>query len=184
MTAALFGGAFDPPHDGHVALLRAAKEAFRPEHAVVLVVAAPGHKEVHASPEHRLALTRAAFPGEQVELDHHARTVDMLRDRREIQPLLLVGADELEDFLAWKEPDAVLELATLAVATRPGSGGQRLDRVLGRLARPERLRFFEIEPVPVSSTEVRRRVAAGEPIQGLVPPAVAAAIADLGVYRG
>ena len=87
---------------------------------VVVVVADPGHKDVHAPAETRLELARLAFPGREVELDHHARTVDMLRDGPWQDPVFLIGADEFLDFPSWKEPDAVLELARLGVATRPG----------------------------------------------------------------
>ena len=179
----LLGGAFDPPHAGHVALARGAVRHFGLERLIVLVVAAPGHRQVHLDAEMRLELARAAFPGYEVELDEHPRTVDMLRERRFVDPLFIVGADELAGFLAWKDPDGVLELARLGVAARPGYPRARLDAVLARLARPERVELFELEPVPVSSSEVRGRVARGEPIDGLVPPAVAEAIADLGLYR-
>jgi nicotinate-nucleotide adenylyltransferase len=179
----LFGGAFDPPHLGHVALLEGARRHFALGRLVVLVVSAPGHKRVYADADARLALARSAFPGSDVELDDHARTVDLLRDRGFADPLFLIGADELADFPNWKEPDAVLELARLGVATRPGYPREELDVALGRLAKPERVLFFEIEAVPVSSSEIRGRVAGGESIDGLVPPAVARAIAESGVYR-
>jgi nicotinate-nucleotide adenylyltransferase len=171
----VFGGMFDPPHIGHVRLLDGAKRHFYVERALVLVVADPGHREVVAPAADRLALTRAAFPGEDVELDEHARTIDMLHARRLDDPVLVIGADELADFPSWKEPEAVLELARLAVGERPGSAVSDA---------PAGATFFEIEPTPVSSTEVRRRVAAGEPIDDLVPPAVAGEIARLGLYRG
>lgn len=179
----LFGGRFDPPHLGHVALLRGAKERFSFERLTVLVVAAPGHKEVTTPAETRLALARAAFPDYEVELDWHARTVDLLRESRFHDPLFLVGADEFAQFLAWKEPDEVLELARLGVATRPGYPRERLEAVRSRLRRPERVVFFPIESVDVSSSEVRRRVAAGEPIEGLVPDAVAREIVRRGLYQ-
>lgn len=171
----LLGGAFDPPHVGHVALADAAVEQLGLDRLVVVVVADPGHREVHAPAETRLELARLAFPGREVELDHHARTVDMLRDGQWQDPVFLIGADEYLDFPGWKEPEAVLELARLGVATRPGF----------ELAEPpsDRVLFFEIEPVPVSSSEIRERVARGEPIDGLVPPAVAAEIAGRGLYR-
>ena len=130
------------------------------------------------------AVARAAFLDREVELDQHARTVDMLREGRWSDPVFLIGADEFADFPLWKEPDAVLELARLGVAGRPGYPRERLDQVLASLARPERVLFFEIEPVPVSSSEIRERVARGEPIDGLVPAAVAAEIAGRGLYRG
>jgi nicotinate-nucleotide adenylyltransferase len=172
----LLGGAFDPPHVGHVALAEAAERELGLTEVVVVVVANPGHKDVHTSAEARLELTRAAFPERPVELDHHARTVDMLRERRWDDPVLVIGADEYLDFPNWKEPETVLELARLGVAARPGFPlpGRRVDRVL----------HFEFDPVPVSSSEIRARVARGEPIGGLVPQAVAEAIARLGLYRG
>ena len=180
----LLGGAFDPPHVGHVALADAAEEQLGLERVVVVVVADPGHKEVHCPAETRLELAHAAFPGREVELDLHPRTVDMLREGRWRDPVFLIGADEFLDFPTWKEPDAVLELARLGVASRPGHLRERLEQVLARLAHPERVLFFEIEPVPVSSSEIRDRVARGEPIDGLVPPAVAAELSSRGLYRG
>ena len=170
----VFGGAFDPPHAGHLALVEAAKRHFGDERVLVLVAADPGHREVVSSAADRLALAQAAFPGERVELDEHPRTIDMLRARRLDDPVLLIGSDQLADFPTWKEPGAVLELARLAVAARPGFEVTDL---------PPGVTLFEIEPTSVSSTEIRRRVAAGEPIDGLVPPAVAAEIERLGLYR-
>lgn len=178
----LFGGAFDPPHNGHVALARDARSELGLERIVVLVAEAPGHKQVFAPADARLRLARAAFPDCEVELDPHPRTVDLLRSRAWDDPVFLVGADQFAEFLTWKEPEAVLELARLGVATRPGFPRERLDAVLARLPDPSRVRFFEIEPVPISSTEVRARVARGEPIDGLVPPPVAALVAELGLY--
>jgi nicotinate-nucleotide adenylyltransferase len=179
----LFGAVFDPPHAGHVALLRDARAHFDFDRLVVLVVAEPGHKHVGTAATVRLDLARLAFPDTDVELDLHARTVDMLRERRFDDPVFLVGADQFADFLGWKDPDGVLELARLAVATRPGYPRERLQRVLVELARPDRVSFFAIEPHAVSSSEIRARVARGEPIAGLVPPAVAAEIERLGLYR-
>jgi nicotinate-nucleotide adenylyltransferase len=178
----LLGGAFDPPHVGHVALADAAERGLGLGDLVVIVVADPGHKDVHCPVETRLALARAAFPSRQVEVDHHARTVDMLREGRWSDPIFLIGADEFADFPGWKEPETVLELARLGVASRPGYPSERLEAVLRGLEHPERVLFFEIEPVPVSSSEIREKVARGEPIDGLVPPAVAAEIAARGLY--
>jgi nicotinate-nucleotide adenylyltransferase len=171
----VFGGMFDPPHVGHVRLLEGAKRHFGVARVLVLVVADPGHREVVASAVDRLGLARAAFSNEDVELDEHARTIDMLRARRLDDPVLVIGDDELATFPTWKESDAVLELARLAVGERPGHAVT--DASAG-------VTFFEIEPTPVSSTDIRRRVAAGESIDGLVPPAVAAEIERLGLYRG
>jgi nicotinate-nucleotide adenylyltransferase len=179
----ILGGAFDPPHEGHVALARAAKEHFRLEKLVVMVVAAPGHKRVTTPPEVRVELARAAFPGDEVVLEREAYTVDALRDDRYRDALFLIGADEFCDFPTWKDPDGVLESVRLGVATRPGYPRGRIDSVLAKLRRPERVDFFEIPDVPLASRDVRVRLGAGEPTDGLVPAAVARLIEERGLYR-
>ena len=178
----LLGGTFNPPHNGHVALARAAEERFGDE-VVVLVSARPGHKDPELDAETRLELARAAFPDREVELDAHERTVDTLAAGRWRDPLFVIGADEFSDFLTWKDPEGVLARARLAVATRPGYAQERLQSVLDRLSQPERVQFFEIEPLPISSEDIRNRVARGEPIDGLVPSAVAGLIDARGLYR-
>jgi nicotinate-nucleotide adenylyltransferase len=180
----LLGGAFDPPHRGHVELAAAAERQLGLEEVVVVVVAKPGHKGVHCSAEMRLRLAELAFPGSHVELDGHERTVDMLRSGRWLDPIFLIGADEFADFPAWKEPEAVLELARLGVGSRRGYPRAQLDQVLRGLARPDRVLFFEFEPIPVSSNEIRQRIARGQAIDDLVPPAVAAEIDEHGLYGG
>jgi nicotinate-nucleotide adenylyltransferase len=179
----LFGGAFDPPHNGHLELARRGVEHFAFDRLIVIVTASPGHRRVYLDPETRLRLAEAAFRQHEVVLDHHERTIDMLREQRWDDPIVLVGADQFAGFLAWKEPEAVLELARLGVATRPGFPRERLEPVLRALSQPERVEFFEIDPVDVASTEVRARIARGEPIGDLVPPQVARLIQDGGLYR-
>lgn len=182
----IFGGAFDPPHNGHVALARAAIEHFALDRLLVLVVEDPGHKRTATPAQVRLELARIAFrdlPGVDVEIDRHARTVDSLEALAVPEDaVFLIGADELADFPTWKRPERVLELVRLGVAMRPGVPEQRLRDARARLPAPDRIEYFALEPLPVSSTEIRDRLARGEPIEGLVPPAVAAAIARLGLY--
>jgi nicotinate-nucleotide adenylyltransferase len=179
----LLGGTFNPPHYGHVALADAASEHFDLDDLAVLVAVRPGHKEVQLDADIRLRLAHAAFPGYDVELDPYERTVDMLEAGRWRDPVFLIGSDAFSEFLTWKEPDALLTLARLGVATRPGYPREHLDPVLERLAHPDRVEFFEIEPVPISSRDIRDRVSRGEPIDELVPPAVAELIDSLGLYR-
>jgi nicotinate-nucleotide adenylyltransferase len=186
VNVGILGGAFDPPHVGHVELARRAIAWFDLDRLLVRVVEQPGHKDVATAPQVRLLLAELAFgplDEAEVSLDPFARTVDSLAALALDDPLFLVGADEFAAFLGWKEPARVLELARLGVATRPGVDRARLDAVLARLDRPERVSFFEIDPLPVSSSGIRARAAAGEPLDGLVPAAVAAEIARLGLYR-
>jgi nicotinate-nucleotide adenylyltransferase len=187
MGVAVLGGAFDPPHNGHVALAQGAVAQFGAARLLVRVVVAPGHRSVSASADDRLELSKLAFaavPGVEVALDTYARTVDSLEALGLDDPVFLVGADELASFPTWKEPDRVLVLARLGVATRPGVAHKHLDAVIAGLSRPDRVELFEIEQLPISSSEIRARVAIGEPIDDLVPPAVALEIARRHLYAG
>ncbi len=182
----ILGGAFDPPHNGHLALAEEAVVHFRLDRLLVRVVADPGHKHVDTPVRIRLRLAELAFAavaGAEISVDPFARTVQSLEALALPEPLFLIGADELAAFHTWERPDRVLELARLAVATRPGVDGAALQRVIESLSRPDRVVLFPITPVPVASSEIRERVANGLPLDGLVPAAVAAEIARLGLYR-
>ena len=174
MRLGLFGGAFDPPHNSHVALVHAAKGALRLDRVVVVVAADPGHKRVATPANVRLELTRAAFPADEVVLDDHARTIDMLRAHPEWRDAtFLIGADELEGFSGWKEPDEVLRLVKLGVATRPGHAVDLVD--------PERIESFELAE-PASSRSVRARLERGEDASDVIPEAVWGMIERDGLY--
>jgi nicotinate-nucleotide adenylyltransferase len=178
----LFGGAFDPPHLGHVAVADAARRQFDVDRLVVLVSERPAHRTVHASADDRLALARAAFPRDDVRLDPYPRTVELLRAERLDDPVFVVGADQFRGFLGWSDPAEVLERTRIAVATRPGFPRAELEGVLAQLDRPGRVLFFEIVPNPAASPDVRARIAAGDSLDGLVPPAVAQLIRERGLY--
>jgi len=172
----VFGGRFDPPHVGHLALARTAVGRFRLERLHVTVVADAAHKATEASAEQRLAMARLTFGGldADVTLEQQRYTVDALEAYGYDDPVFLIGADQLEAFSTWKEPERVLELARLGVAKRPG---YRPD------VTSDRIELFELEPYDVSSTEIRARAQRGEPLEGLVVPAVAVYIAEHGLYR-
>jgi len=173
----ILGGRFDPPHLGHVALARRAAEHFGLDELYVTVVEDAAHKQSEAPAEHRLAMARLAFAdlGATVELERHGYTVDALEAAGYDDPIFLIGADQLADLHTWKEPERVLELARLGVATRPGWQPEESS---------DRIEIFELVPHPVSSTEIRERVRRDESIDGLVVPAVAAYIAEHDLYRG
>jgi nicotinate-nucleotide adenylyltransferase len=176
----ILGGTFDPPHNGHVALARAALEQLPIDRLIVLVAASPGHREVVAGADERLRLARAAFAGLPVEvvLDDNAFTVDAVRGTRFGDALFVVGADEGAAFPEWKDPDEVLRWVRLAVGTRSGYPPPDLERYGDRIV------SFELDSPAVSSSEVRERAARGEPLGGLVPAAVEAAIREGRLYRG
>jgi nicotinate-nucleotide adenylyltransferase len=185
VAVGILGGVFDPPHVGHVALARAAVSAFALDELLVLVVADPGHKTTTSPAETRLELVQLAFadiPEAVVELDRHGRTVDSLEERKPVDALFVLGADELAGFEGWKSPRRVLELVRLAVAMRPGVSRHDVDAVRARLAASDRILEFELEPIAISSSEIRDRVARGEPVDDVLPASVADAISRLGLY--
>ena len=176
MTPGIFGGRFDPPHLGHLALARAAVEQLGIHELEISVVAAAAHKPSIAPAADRLAMAELTFAelDATVSLEAHAYTVDALEARRgDDDPIFLLGADELADFSAWKQPERVLELARLGVAQRPGYPTAEAS---------ERVLVFDLEPHGISSSDIRERIRRGEPIDSLVVPAVAAYISDNGLY--
>lgn len=189
----LLGGTFNPPHHGHVALARTAVETLGLDRLLVVVTGQTPDKEVQTDAETRLRLARAAFEGNdrievsRMELDRNepSYTLDTVRWACEEwgDVIFVVGADRFADFLTWREPNEVLRYARLAVAARPGYPREQLQQVLAAVEEPQRVLFFDLEPMPISSTDVRNRVARGEDVADVVPPGVSALIEDLGLYR-
>ena len=150
----------------------AAKERFGLDRLLVLVAAAPGHKGVDAPAEDRLALARAAFPDEDVGLDDHARTVDLLRDERFDDPLFLIGADEFCDFPDWKDPNGVLELDAARRRHAPGLPARpHRERARPRSTSPSASSSSRSSRTRSPRASSRERLASGvRPLDGLVPP--------------
>ncbi len=192
MTAGLLGGAFDPPHYGHVALAEAGMRHFALERLLVIPTGVAPHKAIETDAETRCRLAAAAFsgrPGVQIsrwELERGTPSYTIETTRwaceRYGEIVFLVGADQFASLDTWKDPEQVLEIARLGVATRPGYEREELERLRQTLPDPSRAELFEIEPWPVSSTEIRDRVRRREPVDGLVPPGVAELIRELGLY--
>jgi nicotinate-nucleotide adenylyltransferase len=171
----VFGGRFDPPHLGHVALAGTAIDHFGIDELHVTVVADAAHKAAAAPAADRLEMARLAFAelDARVQVEDHRYTVDALEAAGYDDPIFLIGADELVALPTWKEPERLLELARLGVATRPGYAPATAS---------PRIKLFELEPHPVSSSAIRQRVRRGKPIDELVAPAVARYIAEHGLY--
>ena len=116
----------------------------------------PPHKRVDVPVQTRLELTRLAFPGGIVVRDDHPYSIDTVLGYGD-DAIFLVGADQFAQFLTWREPDEILEHVRLGVATRPGYPRETLDDVLRELRQPERVELFDMQPVPISSSDIRRR---------------------------
>jgi len=190
---ALFGGTFDPPHVGHLALAEWAREQLKLDEVLFVPVGRPPHKRATglSSPRHRLAMTRLATRGNaafrvsglEVEATTPSYTVDTLRRLRAEHPrdrwYLLLGSDSLDEFHTWREPETILDLCTLAVAVRPGCG----EEALRRWGRRREIVSLGNPGLDVSSTMVRARARAGRSLRYLVPDAVASYIVRHRLYR-
>jgi nicotinate-nucleotide adenylyltransferase len=177
----VFGGQFDPPHNGHLAVVRAARKQLGLDRVLVVPSARPPHRPAPATPaETRYRLAQAAFAGEpgvvvsRIEIDrdgpgYTAETLEALSGPdRELY--LILGADQLAALASWNRPERVRELARLAVAARPGAPPAD---AAARLV---------MEPVDVSSSALRRLIGEGADVSAMVPAAVADAIARQGLY--
>ncbi|HEX7609898.1 MAG TPA: nicotinate-nucleotide adenylyltransferase [Solirubrobacteraceae bacterium] len=197
----ILGGSFNPPHVGHLAVARHARAELGLERVVLMPahtqpVKGPGRDP---GPEHRLRMCRLAAAGAagvsvcalEIERGGASYTVDTLRSIHASHPhvdlTFIVGADTAATLPAWREPEALLELAGLGVAARGGSDRRRvLDALAGLGAGGgdgARVRFLEMSAIDVSSSRARERAARGEPIEQLVGPAVADYIAEHRLYR-
>jgi nicotinate-nucleotide adenylyltransferase len=194
----LLGGTFNPPHVGHLVCAQDARDQLGLDVVRLLPAHTPPHKEAPQDPgvEVRLELCRLAVGDEpgvevsRVEADRPgpSYTVDTLRALHDESPrdelTFIVGADMAASLREWREPEEILELARLGVAEREDlARDDILRRIDGLRGVPERLAFFDMPRLDVSSSMIRGRVAAGRPIRHLVPDAVADRIRSLGLYR-
>ena len=193
MRVGLVGGTFDPPHEGHLALARAARAHFG-LHLVLFVPAGqPWRKTREITPAaHRLAMLRLAIDGDEsfgisdLELrrsgpTYTADTLDALAgERLDDMFWFIVGADALADLPNWHDPARIVRHAVIAVAEREGAELQRAIAAVPEFR--DRIETFPMPRVDVSSTEIRARAGRGESIAGLVPDAVAAYIREHGLY--
>ena len=197
MRIGILGGTFNPPHLGH---LVAAQEAYREldlDQVMLIPAGIPPHKPVEDEPgaEHRLELCRLAvgdddrFTVSDLELrrDGPSFTVDTLDVLKSQSPsddlFLILGGDIAAGLPKWHEPERVLELATVAIAKRRGTAKAAVEQALAQLKGGERARFFQMPRIGISSTMVRRRVRAGQPIRYFVPDGVMHYIETHGLYR-
>lgn len=202
----LLGGTFDPVHIGHLRVAIEACEALRLEHVRLLPLNLPGHRPPPvASAEARLAMLQsvAMWPlvadGCEIERGGVSYTVDTLTELRARWPkralCLLLGHDAFRALPAWHRPEAVLELAHIVVAARPGDPRDALaglDELIGNAQSLDvedlhrkpagHVYFLDIPLLPIASSELRARLAAGRDIRHLVPDPVHNFITKRGLY--
>jgi nicotinate-nucleotide adenylyltransferase len=193
----VLGGAFNPPHVGHLLLAQEARWQLGLERVLLMVTGQAPHKRIEPEPgpRVRLELAEAAAVGEpgveasalEVEREGPSYTYLTLEQLREQQPerelVFLLGADMAAALGGWKRPERLVELARLGVVPRPGLDADAVRSELERLGAAERAEMIGMPLCGASSTEIRKRAAAGRPLRHLVPEAVEGLIEERGLYR-
>ncbi len=187
----VYGGTFDPIHNTHLEIARAALRHANLDRVLFVVAARPPHKrgEIFADAEDRLELVRAAIadaPGMEVsrlELDRtgYSFTVDTLGLLHHQHPgaalFLILGYDSLVELPGWRDPKGILDRAHILAAPRPGVAPAVPPMLDGHY---DLLPFQEQD---VSSTDIRARIAAGEDVSAWLPPSVECLIRQKGLYH-
>lgn len=188
--AGLLGGTFDPVHTAHVALAHAALDGLQLDAVVWVPAGRPWQKGHISVAEHREAMVRLAIEGEprfsidrlEIEREGASYTLDTVRVLQQREPgtdwTLIIGQDQYAGLHTWDNWQELLNRVTLAVARRPGVAASVHPDVLAHPHRAVPLPLLDI-----SSTDIRARVAAGQDISHLVPPAVARYIETHRLYR-
>jgi nicotinate-nucleotide adenylyltransferase len=196
-SVGVLGGAFNPPHLGHLMLAQEALWELGLDRLIVVPTGVAPHKRIDPEPGSRLRLelTRRAFEGvdgvqvSDVEVAREGpsyafRTLELLADELPGSQLTFVmGADVAAGLEGWRRPERVLELAEIAIAARPGFDRTAVESALERLGPVRGVRTIEMPEIGVSSTLIRERVAAQRPVRWLVRSAVAELIAERELYR-
>jgi nicotinate-nucleotide adenylyltransferase len=207
MKNGLFGGTFDPIHRGHLDVAHAARRAIGLGTVWIVPSRLPPHRGRPAAPAaHRFAMAALAIQAEEglllsdldMDTDGPSYTVETLdrlehggTDPREVY--WVIGADAFLEIRSWRDYPRLLDRCHFAVVSRPGVSALALPTALPELADrmapappspgPDpRILLVDAPTAPVSSTDVRRAIAAGLPVDGLVPPPVAAYIARHALY--
>lgn len=186
----VLGGTFDPVHHGHLVVAADVRHALDLDAVLLVVAHRPWQKEGRAVADSsvRLALVEAAVDGidgleaSRVDIDRGGLTytADTLTDLHgqypEAELFLIAGGDVAESLHTWKRQDEIRRLCTLVIVGRPGSGH---DAASLRDWRWERVEAPSLE---ISSSDIRRRVAAGRPVDFLTPAPVVRLIREQGLY--
>jgi nicotinate-nucleotide adenylyltransferase len=197
MRLGIFGGSFDPVHNGHLELARCCqREAALDEVWFMPTAVQPlKHAGPQATNQQRLEMLRLAIEHEPkwrvctLEIDRggYSYTVDTLRQIHTELPdavlFFMIGADALRDVPHWKEPAEIFSLSTPLVVHRAGQSQADLSELAKFCSADHQPQLINMPAMPESSTEIRRRLAAGDPIDSLVPAAVAHFIGDHSLYR-
>jgi nicotinate-nucleotide adenylyltransferase len=183
----VLGGTFNPPHIAHLLVASEARSQLELARVLLMPAGIPPHKAMPDDPgiEHRVAMCRLATAPHsdwlgvselEATREGPSYTVDTLREIHASHPgdelTFIVGGDMALSLPTWREPEAILELARIAVAERVGARREEVREQLAVLGGADRVSYVEVPRVDISSAALRQRVRSGRPITYLVPDAV------------
>ena len=204
MKTLLYGGTFDPPHNGHLNNLRAAVRRVNPDRVVVMPAGVPPHKHASATPGQLRVEMCGCFEGSCPEVpelvvssweveqaaagqrNYTVTTLEMLhRADPDARLYLAIGSDMLLTFDEWYRWEDILRLAHLVVTSRNLGDAADLHRKAKELdPAGDRILFAPVEALPMASSQLRSRLAAGDPCEKELPASVRQIIRREGLYRG
>ena len=192
----IFGGRFDPVHRAHIAMAKAAADQLQLKEVLWVVSANAVHKAAVASAEHRLEMVRLALEelgDPRMKIDEREiraaalgganpsyKTLQSLKQERpDAQWVWIMGEDQLQAFTTWQRWEWLAQNMVLVACRRPGAGQTNLSQLIAAGSQVVPIDFVAD---PVSSSQVRERLAGCLPIDDLVPQGVARYLAAHGVY--
>jgi nicotinate-nucleotide adenylyltransferase len=196
LRVGILGGAFNPPHIGHLVCAQETLLQLELDQVLFVPTGEPPHRELEDDPgaEVRLEMVELAIAGDsrfavsriEVDRDGPSYTADTLAAMTKAEPdhqlFLILGGDQAAALPDWHEPEKVLELATVAVVERVNWSRNAIAVKIARLRGTDAVRYLDMPLIQVSSSSVRRRARQGKPIRYFVPEEVVSLIGSKGLY--
>jgi nicotinate-nucleotide adenylyltransferase len=196
LRVGILGGAFNPPHIGHLVCAQETLLQLELDQVLFVPTGEPPHRELEDDPgaEARLEMVELAIAGDsrfavsriEIDRDGPSYTADTLAAMTKAEPdhqlFLILGGDQAAALPDWHEPEKVLELATVAVVERVNWSRNAIAVKIARLRGTDAVRYLDMPLIQVSSSSVRRRARHGKPIRYFVPEEVVSLIGSKGLY--
>ena len=197
MKTGLYGGTFDPLHNGHLKVAQSAKNLLQLDRIIFIPAGDPPHKTNQniTDKKHRLSMVSLACKAEGAQVSdwellkkEKSYSIETIRHFKELYPedelFFIIGADSFRDLPSWWHYRELMELCSLVVVSRPDVLKETLLSRFAGDEKPPRVFFLDDIFVDISSTQIREMVKKGEDISRLVPSAVSDYILKNGLYKG
>jgi nicotinate-nucleotide adenylyltransferase len=189
----IFGGTFDPIHNGHLQVAEDVRKSLKMEKILFVPSYLPPHKMGKKVTEAKLRFEMVSLALEEhphfkisefeFQKEGISYTVETLNALKKSNPdaelFLIMGVDQLLEMDSWKEPDKIFQMSSVVVIGRPGYRREEIEN----LDWHSKILWVDVTPVEISSSLIRKKVQQGESVQGLVPKQVEELIIEKGLYK-